>query len=164
MATQEQIRSFLAHWFQLGKPIVLAGAHDECLPGPVYYKNGYSQSFEDCWQRIMEMGGKGCYLKGTTQTVADMLSSGWDIAPCARCDMPVAVPSLGMMKSPCPCHDLHTWPNYDVPTPRMAVDDGHHLGEIHRRLEELKAEKEANLRGPYEDEETSVFSAWRKMS
>jgi hypothetical protein len=164
MATQEQIRSFLAHWFQLGKPVVLAGDHNECLPYPVYYKNGYSQSFEDCWRHIMATNGKGCYLKGTTQSVADMLSSAWDITPCARCDMPVAVPALGMMKYPCPCHDLHTWPNYDVPAPRMAVDDGHHLEEIQRRLNEIRAEQETEMRGPYETEETSVFSSWRIRS
>ena len=72
---------FLAHWFQLGKPVVLAGDRDECLPCPVYYKNGYSQSFEECWQRIMESRGEGCYLKGTTQTVAEMMTSGWEVTP-----------------------------------------------------------------------------------
>jgi len=164
MASQEQIRSFLAHWFQLGKPVVLAGDRDECLPCPVYYKNGYSQSFEECWQRIMESRGEGCYLKGTTQTVAEMMTSGWEVTPCARCEMPVAVPTLGTMKFPCPCHDLHTWPNYDVPTPRMAVDDGHHLGEIHRRLDDIRAEKRSDPRGLYDAEDTSVFSSWRTMS
>jgi len=164
MASQEQIRSFLAHWFQLGKPVVLAGDRDEGLPCPVYYKNGYSQSFEECWQRIMESRGEGCYLKGTTQTVAEMMTSGWEVTPCARCEMPVAVPTLGTMKFPCPCHDLHTWPNYDVPTPRMAVDDGHHLGEIHRRLDDIRAEKRSDPRGLYDAEDTSVFSSWRTMS
>lgn len=164
MATQEQVRSFLAHWFQLGKPVVLADNDKECLPCPVYYKNSYSQSFEDCWQQIMSTEGEGCYLKGTTQTVADMMSTGWDITSCARCDMPVAVPSVGMMKSPCPCFDLHTWPNYDVPTPRMAIDDGHHLGEIQRRLDELKMDPKQNVRDPYDGEDTKAFSSWRTMS
>jgi hypothetical protein len=140
MASQDQVRSFLAHWFQLGKPIILSAGSGEWLPSPVYYRGDYSQSFEDCWQRIMATGGEGCYLKGTNTTLAEMISPGWDVTACARCSMPVAIPSLGQATSPCPCHDLHTWPNYDVPTPRVAVDDGHHLADIQRRLRALQAE------------------------
>ncbi|NJL44768.1 MAG: hypothetical protein HC922_01520 [Leptolyngbyaceae cyanobacterium SM2_3_12] len=135
MATQEQVRDFLAHWFQLGKPVVLGAKRGECLPAPIFHLGHYSSEFEDCWQQILLTKGQDCYLKGTTQTVADMLTPGWDITTCARCTMPVAIPSVGLMKFPCPCHDLPTWPNYDVPVPRAAVDDGQHLSDIQQRIE-----------------------------
>jgi hypothetical protein len=164
MATQAQVRDFLAHWFQLGKPVVLAEDRGECLPAPVFYKGGYSQAFEDCWHQIMVTSGQGCYLRGTTQSVATMLSPGWEVTACARCAMPVAIPTLGMMTFPCPCNDLHSWPNYEVPVPRTAVNDEHRLTQIQQRLNQAQ-ESSADLpRGPYEAEETNAFSSWRKMS
>lgn len=164
MASQEQVRDFLAHWFQLGKPIVLAEDRGEYLPNPIYHQGTYSQSFEDCWHNVMVTSGQGCYLKGTTQTVADMLSPAWVVTSCARCDMPLAIPELGMTKSPCPCDDLSSWPNYDVPVPRTAVDSDRHLSDIQRRIENASGPDPLSPRDPYEAEETSVFSAWRAKS
>jgi hypothetical protein len=159
MATQEQVRNFLAYWFQLGKPIVLAGNQGECLPAPVFYRGGYSQSFEDCWQQIMATEGNDCYLQGTTQSIAMMLSSGWEVTTCARCDMPVALPTLGIMTLPCPCDDLYFWPNNDVPVPRVAVDDDYHLSDIQRRLNRVQKPAQSSPRGPYNAEDTSAFSS-----
>ncbi|HIK44132.1 MAG TPA: hypothetical protein IGR64_04505 [Leptolyngbyaceae cyanobacterium M65_K2018_010] len=164
MATQEQVRNFLAHWFQLGKPVVLAGNQGECLPAPVFYQGGYSQAFEDCWQRIMSTGGEGCYLRGTTQSIATMLTPAWEVTACARCTMPVAIPTLGMMKFPCPCHDLYSWPNYEVPIPRSAVDDQQYLSEIQKSLNQLRDLPPPGRRAPYETGETNAFSSWRTMS
>lgn len=164
MATQDQVREFLAHWFQLGKPVVLAEDRGECLPAPVYYKGGYSQSFEDCWHRIMVTSGRDCYLKGTSQSIATMLTPGWDIAACARCAMPVAIPTLGTTTLPCPCNDLYSWPNLDVPTPRRAVDDDHHLSDIQSRLDKVSPPEDVPQRKAYNPEDTSVFSSWREMS
>jgi hypothetical protein len=164
MATQEQVREFLAHWFQLGKPVVLAEDRGECLPAPIYHKGTYSQSFEDCWHQIMVTSGQGCYLQGTSQSIATMLTPGWDITTCARCAMPVALPTLGTMTLPCPCNDLHSWPNLDVPTPRTAVVEEHHLSNIQERLEQIQLPSEVLPRDSYEAEETNVFSAWRGIS
>lgn len=134
MASQEQIKNFLAHWFQLGKPVVLAHNRGECLPQPVFQNGRYSPSFEDCWQKIMVTNGQDCHLKGTTQSLGEMLSSGWDITPCSRCEMPVAVPSFGPAAQLCPCNDLPTWPNTEVPTPRAAVSNEQHLTNLRQRL------------------------------
>ncbi|MGB3200475.1 MAG: hypothetical protein WBA99_06215 [Nodosilinea sp.] len=134
MASQDQIRNFLAHWFQLGKPVVLAENRGECLPSPIFQDGRYSQSFEDCWHKIMVTSGQDCYLQGTSQSIAEMLSSVWDVTPCARCEMPIAVPTLGVMSALCPCNDLPTWPNTDMPMPRKAVDNEHHLTGLRLRL------------------------------
>lgn len=134
MASQAQIRDFLAHWFQLGKPVVLSENRGEYLPEPVFQNGCYSQTFEDCWDKIMVTSGQDCHLKGTTQSIGEMLSSGWDITPCARCEMPVAVPVLGITTQLCPCNDIPTWPSTEVPTPRPAVDNEHHLRALRHRL------------------------------
>jgi hypothetical protein len=134
MASQEQIRDFLAHWFQLGKPVVLAEDRGECLPEPIFQGGQYSQSFEDCWHKIMVTSGQDCYLKGTTQSIGEMLSPAWDVTPCARCEMPIAVPTVGAMAHLCPCNDLPTWPNTEVPMPRTAVDSEQQLRALRQRL------------------------------
>ncbi|WP_035985382.1 hypothetical protein [Leptolyngbya sp. KIOST-1] len=136
MASQAQIRNFLAHWFQLGKPVVLAENRGQCLPEPIYQNGDYSKSFEDCWHRIMVTGGQDCYLEGTSQSIAAMLSPAWEVTPCARCDMPLAIPIAGPMNYPCPCSDLMSWPNTDMPMPRTAVDNRQHLSDLRQRLTE----------------------------
>jgi hypothetical protein len=165
MASQEQVRDFLAHWFLLGKPVMLAYGTSECLPVPVYCKEHFSFAFEDCWQQIMATGGEGCYLKGTVQTIAMMLTPAWDMTPCARCKLPIPMPTLGMTTLPCPCNDLMSWPNQELPMPRTAVNDGCHLDAIQRRLEQIKGQKTLPLRAAYEDDDvTKTFSSWRGMS
>ncbi|TVQ08879.1 MAG: hypothetical protein EA368_10685 [Leptolyngbya sp. DLM2.Bin27] len=134
MASQEQVRNFLAHWFQLGKPVVVAESRGECLPSPVFQGEKYSSSFENCWRKIMVTRGRDCYLSGTNQSIAELLLPAWDVTDCARCDMPIVLPTAGMMTDLCPCNDLDTWPNTDVPTPRPAVDSRDRLGSLQQRL------------------------------
>ncbi|MGF1517164.1 MAG: hypothetical protein ACFCVB_05080 [Nodosilinea sp.] len=134
MASQAQVREYLAHWFQLGKPVVLAEHRGGCLPSPIFQNGRYSRSFEDCWHQIMVTSGQDCYLQGTTQSIAAMLSPAWDLVACSRCDMPIAMPTAGTMTDLCPCNDLMSWPNTEVPRPRPAVDDQRHLAELQQRL------------------------------
>lgn len=134
MASQDQVRNFLAHWFQLGKPVVLAEGRGACLPDPIFQNGSYSPSFEDCWHRIMVTSGQDCYLQGTGQSIAAMLSPAWDVTPCARCEMPIAIPTAGTMTELCPCNDLATWPNTEAPMPRTAVDNQQHLTDLRQRL------------------------------
>jgi hypothetical protein len=164
MASQEQVRNFLAHWFQLGKPVVLAEQRGECLPDPIFHNGDYSQSFEDCWHRIMVTSGQDCYLQGTTQSIAAMLSPAWDMTPCARCEMPLAIPIAGSMNYPCPCSDLMSWPNTEVPTPRTAISNDAHLRELRQRLDQVQGKPSSQPRRPYAEEEASTFSSWRGMS
>ena len=138
MASQTQVREYLAHWFQLGKPVVLAEHRGECLPKPIFQNGDYSRSFEDCWHQIMVTSGQDCYLQGTTQSIAAMLSPAWEVTSCSRCEMPIAMPTAGTMTALCPCNDLMSWPNTEMPSPRTAVDDRRHLAELQQRLDRVQ--------------------------
>jgi hypothetical protein len=164
MASATQVRDFLAHWFQLGKPVLLPGDRGQCLPAPIFRQGQYSREFEECWQAIMATQGQDCYLSGCPQSIATLLSPAWDVTACARCSMPVYLPTLGLTDSPCPCHDLNTWPNYDVPIPRRAVQDDQHLSQIQTRLARPLDQPSGAPRGAYEAEDTRVFSDWRGIS
>ncbi|MGD1908547.1 MAG: hypothetical protein ACFB0C_21540 [Leptolyngbyaceae cyanobacterium] len=136
MASSQQVRAYLAYWFQLGKPVVFQRSDNRCLPNPIFYHSNYSAEFEDCWQDIEALDGQDCHLEGTDQTIADLLSPRWEISNCARCVMPVPM-ALGPIadSQACPCQDLPHWPNTDAPSPRAAVNTAQQLGRIRDRLE-----------------------------
>ncbi|NJN20769.1 MAG: hypothetical protein HC812_05715 [Leptolyngbya sp. RL_3_1] len=135
MASPEQVRVYLAHWFQLGKPVVFERSHSRYLPSPIFYHDNYSAEFEDCWQAIQAIGGRDCYLEGTDQTLAELLSPQWEITDCARCVMPVPMAIGPMAERHCPCQDLPLWPNTNAPSPRAAVSSHRQLGQLRDRLE-----------------------------
>lgn len=114
-----------------------------CLPNPVIQGDRYSDEFEACWQRAMKLEGKNCYLEGTLQTLDQLLSSGWEITACARCDMPVPMMNLGSQSLECPCNDLPSWPNTELPKPRTPVDSRSQLRSIRDRLSHLLPKKQA---------------------
>ena len=133
MASVSQVKSYLAYWFQLGKPIVFQKSQAQCLPSPVFQGSQFSPAFEQCWQQVIQ-DVTDCHLQGTDQTIADLLAGEWDITACARCDMPVPMPVRIVETSACPCADLPTWPNDEVPQPRMGVSNTTHLQNIYQRL------------------------------
>ncbi|GAB4374993.1 MAG: hypothetical protein Kow00121_20140 [Elainellaceae cyanobacterium] len=134
MASLDQVRQYLAYWFQLGKRLVINNGQEKVLPQPVIQGNRYSPEFEACWQQVMQVEGRNCYLEGTLETINQLLSSEWDIESCARCDMPVPMLSLGMRDPTCPCSDLPYWPNTELPPPRSPVDSYGQLNAIRARL------------------------------
>lgn len=134
MASAQQVREYLAYWFQLGKPMVLDNGRSECLPQPIFSQGRFSHAFEDCWQHILDCCGQGCYVKGTNVTVAMMLTSAWEIEGCPRCPMPVLMPTAGIGFDPCPCHDVPSWPNDEIPVPRLGIKDEEHLDRLRSRL------------------------------
>lgn len=136
MASPEQVKQYLAYWFQIGKRIVIGGK-DYMLPQPVMQQDRYSDSFETCWQRIMNVGAENCNLDGMPQSIGELLSSRWEIAPCARCDMPVPMISLGIQPLVCPCNDVPNWPNTELPQPRSPVNGDARLGSIRDRLTKM---------------------------
>jgi len=133
MASVQKVQSFLAYWFQLGKPVVLQHRNTTCLPTPVFQGAQLSPAFQACWQQIMEHP-EHSFLAGTDENLAELLSDEWDIEGCARCTMPLPMPVRGVKLSPCPCADLPTWPNDDVPPPRAAVCNHTQLDDIRQRL------------------------------
>ena len=134
MASQSQVKTYLAYWFQLGKKVILSCTGQELLPQPVIRGNFYSQEFGNCWQNIIANQGKDYYLEGTRQTIAELLTPAWEIVPCARCDMPVPILDLGIQPIGCPCDDLLSWPNSELPQPRSPVNNLVHISKIQNRL------------------------------
>lgn len=134
MASAQQVRQYLAYWFQLGKGVVFQDNGNMILPRPVIQGNSYSPEFESTWQAIIAHAD-ACYLEGTVQTIAELLSPLWEINPCARCSMPVPFHSPGLPPTlECPCSDLPDWPNTDMPQPRAPVDTPSRLLLIRDRL------------------------------
>jgi hypothetical protein len=135
MASQEQVRQYLAYWFQLGKPVWVNGGQTALLPQPVISGDRYSPEFEQCWQQVTSAKSGDCYLDATDQTIKELLSPSWEINPCVRCAMPVPVASVGMPALSCPCIDLPLWPNTELPKPRLPVSSQAQLSQIRDRLQ-----------------------------
>jgi hypothetical protein len=133
MASPDEVKQYLAYWFQLGKPVKVQPGQDNLLPRPVLQGDRYSPEFEACWQHVLSHA-EGCYLEGTDQTIAQLLSPVWDIHPCARCQMPVPILDLGAIAPACPCADLGFWPDSERPQPRGPISDKNQLIQIRDRL------------------------------
>ena len=136
MASTTQVKTYLAHWFQLGKKLVWRNGEETLLPQPVIQSDRFSTQFEECWQKIASIGGKDCYLEGSNETIEDLLSSNWIISGCARCNMPIALIESGVQSLDCICSDLDNWPNNELPQPRSPVNNRLQLDKIRARLSE----------------------------
>lgn len=134
MASEQQVRQYLAYWFQLGKRVMLRNGQEAVLPQPVISGDRYSPAFEDCWQRVTAEKSGDCYLEATDQTITELLSPKWEINPCSRCSMPVPVPVANLPPESCVCSDLEGWPNTEVPQPRAPVSTEALLLKIRNRL------------------------------
>ena len=134
MASAQEVRQYLAYWFQLGKRVRIHNRQHSLLPQPVIAGESYSQAFEECWQQITAQNAGEYYLEGTEETLAQLLTPEWVITGCARCNMPVPIRSVGMPPFFCPCNNLPTWPNTEVPPPRSPVNTQLELISIRDRL------------------------------
>jgi hypothetical protein len=114
----------------------LQNGREILLPQPVIFGNRYSTQFEDCWQKIIATQGRDSYLEGTDVTIAELLSSGWEILECARCNMPIPLANMQVTQSQCPCFDLASWPNLQIPHPRSPVNNFIYLSRIRSSLQE----------------------------
>jgi hypothetical protein len=138
MATKQEVRRYLAYWFQLGKKVIMSNGKASFLPpdAPLSVLNGdrYSEEFEECWQKILSPESGDCYLEGTYETIAELLTPAWDMVLCGRCSMPVAARNVGMPALLCPCNDLPNWPNTELPAPREPINTQDQLKTIRDRL------------------------------
>ena len=141
MASRDEVKKYLAHWFQLGKAVISEKNDKTYLPENIIQGNRYSPAFEQCWD-LMVANQKAFYLRGTDQTVADLLSPAWEIASCARCNMPIPMPQVERKPHPCPCEDLSNWPNNELPGPRSPIDSQAHLGKLRSRLQQSSTSAE----------------------
>lgn len=134
MASEQNVKRYLAYWFQLGKKVVVDNGNSVLQPQSVIAGDRYSDEFESLWQYILSPDSGDCHLEGTVQTIAELLTPRWDVQACARCDMPVPTINVGMPPELCPCNDIPTWPNTDLPAPREPVNSQQRLSDIRDRL------------------------------
>ncbi|MDR9405184.1 MAG: hypothetical protein RI580_17325 [Halothece sp. Uz-M2-17] len=135
MASQQQVKQYLAYWFLVGKSVYINNGQDLRKPESVLQRDRFSSEFENCWQEILTPESGHCYLQGTEQTVEELLSSDWNLEPCARCQMPIPLKNSGVKTGPCPCVDLENWPNNDLPRPHLPVNNQQHLSGISKRVQ-----------------------------
>ncbi|MEM6868668.1 MAG: hypothetical protein AAGB19_01915 [Cyanobacteria bacterium P01_F01_bin.3] len=135
MATANQVKNYLAYWFQLGKQVIAQDGRKHYKPESVVEGDHFSAEFETCWCEILQNEGLGCHLEGTDQTINELLSSRWDVANCVRCDMLVPVPEVALSQLLCPCNDISDWPNEELPKPRLPIDSQRCLKAMRERLE-----------------------------
>ncbi|MTJ08463.1 hypothetical protein [Anabaena sp. UHCC 0204] len=121
MATKNEVKEYLAYWFQLGKRVIAVNGKVSFLPQPVIQGDRYSQEFEECWLTILSPATGDCYLDGTQETINELLTPAWEMLPCGRCSMPVPLKNVGMPALLCPCSNLPGWPNTEIPAPRSPV-------------------------------------------
>lgn len=134
MASENQVRKYIAYWFQLGKKVLISNGSEALLPKSVIAGDRYSPEFEQCWQKIISPDSGDSYLQGTDETIAQLLTPAWEISACARCAMPVPLRDAGMPPELCPCNDLPNWPNTEMPQPRSPVSTKSQLSGIRDRL------------------------------
>ncbi|MGB5633039.1 MAG: hypothetical protein WBM86_09715 [Waterburya sp.] len=134
MASATEVKTYLAHWFQLGKKLVWRNGEAELLPEKIIQGDRFAPQFEECWQKIMSVDGRECYLVGEEATIQELLSPAWTIDQCARCAMPVAMVEIGKQSLDCACSDLDNWPNSELPVPRPPVSNQVRLNNISQRL------------------------------
>jgi hypothetical protein len=113
MASTQEVRQYLAHWFQLGKVVQVPNSNSI-----------FTQP--------------EAYLDGTEQTIAELLTDRWDVIDCARCTMPIPLPAVGLpQNSNCTCQDIPTWPNTELPMPRSLSTVETKTNDLRQRLAKL---------------------------
>ncbi|MEB3339811.1 hypothetical protein [Okeania sp.] len=153
MASYEQIKKYIAYWFQLGKKVLINNGQETIKPQIVLSKDRYSQEFEECWQKIISSESGDCYLEGTHQTFQELLSSEWDINSCSRCSMPIPARVKGMPSECCPCFDLPSWPNTETPLPRSPISSKLYLVSICQRLLNINNKADIDTNSPNSQEQ-----------
>ncbi len=63
MANEQDVKRYLAYWFQLGRQMIVGNGRAYLLPQPVLKGDRYSEEFEECWQEIRSQAGD-CHLEG----------------------------------------------------------------------------------------------------
>lgn len=140
MASQKDVQHYLAYWFQLGKSVHISNGRITQRPSPVLEGNQFSRAFQDCWQSIMAVDGRDCYLDGTQETIEQLLSPQWEITDCARCSIPTAMQTVMPVAQLCPCGDIDTWPNNELPAPHMPINNAKHFKKLKIRLNDYRSD------------------------
>lgn len=134
MANKTEVKQYLACWMQLGRKLLLADrvvSLDQVIAG-----DHYTTRFEEIWQE-----GQSCpasaTLEGSNINLEQLFNTHYELLSCPRCNLPLPSISLGPRSvQPCPCDNLHLWPNLDTVPPRQPVSTPKELRSIYQRLAE----------------------------
>lgn len=131
MATHQEIRHYLTHWFQLGKRIIINGTPHTIAP--TLNTDRPSAEFEILWQEILA-NPHLAYLEDSEIDLAQLLTGTWEIVDCARCEMPIPLKIAGIIDNHCICQNMDTWPNSDTLEPHNPINTTQHLQQLRQRL------------------------------
>ncbi|MEO0947216.1 MAG: hypothetical protein AAFY11_03560 [Cyanobacteria bacterium J06641_5] len=134
MAAPDLVKRYLALWFQLGKRVASIDGCRHWQPATTLHGERYAPEFERCWREMINDYRGACYLEGTSQTLAELLSPAWDIVGCPRCPIPIPMRPSGAQPDACPCDDRPLWPNLDLPAPHAPLSSQDRLARICDRL------------------------------
>jgi hypothetical protein len=143
MASVQQVKTYLAYWFQLGRGIWMPGRTTALKFPQILSDNSYSREFELLWSQLQQPTiASYSHLDGTDQTIAQLLSADWEIDPCARCGLPIPLktPGLPISTYTCPCADMSNLPNLELMPPREPVSSQSRLQRICDRLRTEKTD------------------------
>jgi hypothetical protein len=137
MASQHDVKKYLAYWLQLGRGVQMPGQPSPTKPATMLGDDAYSDEFETLWVTLQTPSiADQSYLEGTDQTITQLLSTSWIIEPCARCALPVPLKEQGILMVPsCPCADMGDAPNLDDFPPREPVSSQGFLRNLTDRLQ-----------------------------
>src|SRR3712207_5417798 len=85
MASEQQVKRYLAYWFQLGKKVVIRNGDTALRPEQVFVGDCYSEEFESIWQQVLSPESGDCHLEGTEETIRELLTPEWSVSSCVRC-------------------------------------------------------------------------------
>jgi hypothetical protein len=131
MATHQEIRHYLTHWFQLGKRIIINSTPRTIAP--TLNTDRPSAEFETLWQEILA-NPHLAYLEDSEIDLAQLLTGTWEIIDCARCEMPVPLKIAGIIDNHCICQNMDTWPNSDTLEPHNPINTTQQLQQLRQRL------------------------------
>lgn len=135
MATELEIKQFVAEWMNVGKIVMspMGELRAQSLDSAYRYTPEYDKLWSYLWKRKTK-----CYLLGTTQTF-DKLERAWELSRCIHCDLPVMLP-IGYYPSQFgsePCVALGLWPHNS-----FKEDEDEELEELAKTLDDLESKIE----------------------
>lgn len=141
MASEIEVKEYLAYWLQLGKGILMPKSQERLFPKPIFEGTQFSKDFEQIWQKIL-VNQTSCYLEGTEQTFQELLSPAWEMVSCARCTLPMPLSRVHPPSCLCPCVDLCLWPNNELPLPKLPTLEGVRLRRVQMRLQQKEQDEQ----------------------
>ncbi len=137
MASESQVKEYLACWLQVGKRILHDSGNREFHDPRIVNKRGYTSEFESWWDEFRE-NAHHWHLEGCNNALDVLFTPQWDIVDCALCVMPVPKLVAGVNDPNCTCSDLELWPNLEIPKPHTPNDMQDKLTKLRKKLRILE--------------------------